>query len=189
MAYHYFPRTSLKLLLFLTVGFLQPLFALAQGTTEVRAATIDVAGLKIAMFSSDPHARLFFGSQAAMIETMETADEITRQPEYQFLIFFAGDNLFDDQILREDFLQFTGGEMKAEIVRILKPQKACAMHEMTLPGNVNGLVATLQTDAMDDIGSSSCVISGLNYAWAGRTSESSGEIGRSIVEFIDLLEN
>lgn len=167
---------------------LAPVSVQAEDSVEPRAATIVVAGLEVAMFSSNDRASISFASQADLLTTLDQANEISRIPEFQFLIIFAGDNLFLDGELSDDFGGFVGTSIRNKIDELEAPNEFCSRSAISFLDGTTGLIAFVDTSNLGGVDVASCVTGIFFEAWSETsTQKSANSFGQSIIDLIKLL--
>ncbi len=144
-----------------------PTFVISQEAELPRAATITVAELEVAMFSSDDNLSVFFGSQAKILQALDAAGEIHTVPASSFLIFFVGQGVFANGTLSEDFSQFVGDSILRKLREIPQPTDPCADTTLSFLDGTRGHVVFLDIGVAEPVESEKCVVGGFIDAWTG----------------------
>ncbi|MEJ6404589.1 hypothetical protein [Yoonia sp. 2307UL14-13] len=163
---------------------------MSQSFEEPRASTINVSSLNVAMFSNDHDVSVFYASTAKILESLDAAGELASEPAYDFLIFFAGYNLFIDDQLRPEFADYVGGSIRAKIDNHNEPTIACKTIPMEFLDGTRGLVAYLRSDQSETIVGEKCILTTFAQAWSGEApSQADKALGATFVDLLQLLQN
>ena len=156
-------KNSIALFVSLLIGS-APL--IAETNLEVLRSSVSIGGLEIAMFTLDEAIALSYGSQMNVLSTLESAGEIGREPSIDFLIYFVGNNFYQDDVLLPVFRENFGGVMLDGIDELEAPVLDCSISRMQLSNGFQGFVVFINSRKTSAITSSNCIINGVRSSWS-----------------------
>ncbi|WP_341366513.1 hypothetical protein [Yoonia sp. BS5-3] len=163
------------------IGLLKKLYALlialfsmaiagssAQAQTEdkTRTAAITIGGLNILIRASDQHSMTTLASQLNLLQNLDRGGEVVASPEVATLLIFAGNDLFIQDRLTDQYLDFDGVGFVQRLSQVRQGQSPCSQELLltTVPGNM--LLHTIDTSQLDDLATNECIAKAMISPWS-----------------------